>query len=139
AQELKDQPRLARVFKYIMMDGANELLRSEMRGIWLDVDRLKKRTPEMAEKLADIERRIMKAAGLSLEPHKKRIHPEHSDWPVDAKGKPRTPNFNASIFARWMLFDHLGLDVIKRGKPKPDGRPGDPSMAEDVLLELEKQ
>jgi DNA polymerase I-like protein with 3'-5' exonuclease and polymerase domains len=35
-----------------------------------------------------------------------------------------------------MLFNHLGLDVISRGKNKPDGSPGDPSMAEDVMLEL---
>lgn len=135
-EELKAQPRLARVFKHIMMAGSNELLRSEMRGIWLDVERLKERTPQIADKLEDIERRIMKAAKLSLEPKKKCVYPGHEDWPVDAKGKPREPNFNASIFARWMLFDHLGLDVVKRGKPKNDGSPGDPSMAEDVMLEL---
>lgn len=136
AQELKEQPRLARVFKFIMMAGTNELLRSEMRGIWIDVPLLKERTPQIVEKLETIERKIMKSAKLSLEPKKKMIDPTHEDWPVDAKKKPRTPNFNASIFARWMLFDHLGLDIISRGKLKGDGSLGDPSMAEDVMLEL---
>ena len=146
-EELKAQPRVARVFKYIMMDGTNELFRSEMRGIWLDVDRLKERTPVIEHRLGDIEDRIIKAAGLGggrdnlFIPGEVPDDVAISEWPIQKVLKTRgpvyyQPNFNASIFARWMLFDHLGLNVIKRGKLKPDGSPGEPSMAEDVLLEL---
>lgn len=146
-EELKAQPKVARVFKHIMMAGVNELLRSEMRGIWLDVDRLKERTPIMQQKLDDIEHSILRAAKLIDKKGNLRT-PDHpkgvEEWPIQKILKTRgpvyhQPNFNASNFARWMLFDHLGLDVISRGKDKPDGSPGDPSMAEDVMLELKGQ
>lgn len=146
-EELKAQPKVARVFKYIMMDGVNELLRSEMRGIWLDVERLKERTPIMQKKLDDIEHGILRAAKL-VDKQGNLKTPDHpkgvEEWPIQKILKTRgpvyhQPNFNASNFARWMLFDHLGLDVISRGKNKPDGSPGDPSMAEDVMLELKGQ
>lgn len=145
-QELKEQPRIARVFKYIMMDGANDLIGSEMRGVWLDVDRLNERTPIVRGKLGDIEDKILQEAGLGLD----RDHlykPGESawdsveDWPIQKILKTRgpvyaEPNFNASKFARWMLFDHLGLPILERGKDKQDGSPGDPSMAEGVMLQL---
>jgi len=35
-----------------------------------------------------------------------------------------------------MLFEWCELPVLERGKPKPNGDPGDPSMAEDVLAHL---
>lgn len=154
ADELKKQPRLARVFKYIMMDGVNDLLSSEMRGIWLDVERLTKRTPEMREKLENIETRILVDAGLVkhddpwndpilLMPDAPGVPAEMivEDWPIQKVLKTRgpvyhQPNFNASNFARWMLFDHLELPVLERGKDKPDGSDGDPSMAESVMLQL---
>jgi uracil-DNA glycosylase family 4 len=143
-EELKEQPRVYRVFKHIMMAGSNELLRSEMRGIWLDVERLKERTPQMQKKLDDIEHEILRSAKLADKDGTLRL-PDHKkgvpEWPIQKILKTRgpvyaEPNFNASKFARWMLFDHLGLDVISRGKDKPDGSPGEPSMAEDVMLEL---
>lgn len=153
--ELAEQPRILRVFKYIMMDGANELIGSEMRGIYLDVDRLNERTPIVQEKLEDIERRILKAARLDIDP--KDYTPllaeteldtspingwEVNGWPVQKVLKTRgpvyaEPNFNASKFARWMLFDHLGLPILEYGKEKPDGSQGDPSMKEGVMLALQ--
>lgn len=153
-QELKAQPRLIPIFKYILMDGANELIGSEMRGIWLDVPRLKERTPIVQEKLDDIERRILEEAGLDIGPENytpllANTELDTSDingwpvtgWPVKKVLKTRgpvyaEPNFNASNFARWMLFDHLGLPIIERGKEKANGDEGDPSMAEGVLLTL---
>jgi DNA polymerase-1 len=155
-EELKAQPRLLRVFKYIMMDGVSDLVDSEIRGVWLDVDRLKDRTPIVREKLADIERRILMTADLAIDmpgagfdeillltPDNKDV-PEDmrvEDWPVQKVLKTRgpiyaEPNFNASKFARWMLFEHLELPVIERGKDKADESPGDPSMAESVMLAL---
>ena len=146
-QELRAQPRLWKVFKYVMMDGVNELVRSEMRGIWLDVERLKERTPIMEQKLKDIEEAIMIRAGLSdglgttFRPDL--VEPELAveDWPIQKILKTRgpvyaEPNFNASKFARWMLFEHLELPVLERGKDKANGDPGDPSMAEGVMLAL---
>lgn len=156
-EELIAQPRLLRVFKFIMMDGVNDLIDSEMRGVWLDVDRLKKRTPITRQKLKDIEEKILAAAGLDMDPHdytpllaNKELDTdpvngwEVTGWPIQKVLKTRgpvyaEPNFNASKFARWMLFEHLGLPVLERGKDKPDGSPGDPSMAEAVMLALKNQ
>lgn len=153
-EELREQPRLVRVFKYIMMDGANDLLESEMRGIWIDVERLNDRTPQVAKKLEDIELDILEKAGLNMPPEDYTpllaetnldLTPvngwEVNGWPVQKVLKTRgpvyaEPNFNASKFARWMLFDHLGLPILERGKEKANGDPGEPSMAEAVMLAL---
>lgn len=151
-EELAQRPRILKVFKHIMMDGANDLIASEMRGIWLDVQRLKKRTPEVTVKLEKIEKKILKKAGLNIDPKdyadvylggEKEVVSgwEVSGWPLDKVLKtlgPRyaEPNFNASKFARWMLFEHLELPVLERGKEKPNGDEGEPSMAEGVMLHL---
>jgi DNA polymerase-1 len=153
-EELAAQPKLLRVFKYVMMDGVDQLVASEIRGIWLDVQRLKDRTPVIQEKLEEIEKKILAEAGLDIEPDQYtpmlantdlNVEPiggwEVSGWPVKKVLKTRgpvyaEPNFNASNFARWMLFDHLGLPILERGKPKDDGSEGDPSMAESVMLAL---
>lgn len=150
-EELKKQPRLARVFKYIMMDGVNDLAGSEMRGIWLDVERLTKRTPEMRQKLEDIEDNIINQAGLGSSTEDLFMPGTSTnedfvveDWPIQKVLKTRgpvyaEPNFNASKFARWMLFEHLELPVLERGKDKPDGSEGEPSMAEGVMLQLKER
>lgn len=147
-QELKDQPKIAKVFKYIMMDGANDLVGSEMRGVWLDLERLKERTPIIRGKLSDIEDRIIKEAGLGKSMSKLWMPGADNkkvvmDWPIQKVLKTRgpvyaEPNFNASKFARWMLFEHLGLPILERGKEKPNGDPGEPSMAEAVMLQLKQ-
>jgi hypothetical protein len=127
-EELKEQPRLLRLFKLLMMPAHEELVYSEMRGIWLDVPRLKDRKPIAQDKLKEIEDAI--SAYLPA---------RDSDlWPSDSRGRPLSPNYNASNFARWFLFTHLKLPILARGKEKADGSPGDPSMAEGVLLELEE-
>lgn len=153
-EELKQQPRLARIMKYVMMDGVNDLVGSEMRGIWTDVERLKERTPIMRKKLEDIEKKILVEVGLNIDPEhytplmantELDVSPINgwkvNGWPVQKVLKTRgpvyaEPNFNASKFARWMLFEHLGLPILERGKEKQDGSEGEPSMAEGVLLQL---
>lgn len=147
-EELNNQPRLKKVFKYVMMDGVNDLIDSEIRGVYLYVDRLKERTPITEKKLQDIEEQILRVASLSDKktgelrmPSNPNAKKHVDDWPVQKVLKTRgpvyyEPNFNASKFARWMLFEWLGLPVIERGKDKPNGDPGDPSMAEGVMLEL---
>lgn len=131
-EELKEQPRLARIFKFITMPAQRDLIDSEMRGAWIDIKRLNERKPIAEANLARIEENIYKAAKLDEVPD--------DVWPMVAKGKTRTVkrevNFNASIFARWMLFDWLEMPVLDRGKVKEDGSPGDPSMAEDIIMHL---
>lgn len=125
-EELKAQPRLARIMAFLMMPANAELVHSEMNAIWIDVERLKQRKPIVQKELQRIHSELKKHLP----------DPESDEWPKDAKGRPREINFNASIFARWFLFEYLGLPILARGKEKPNGDPGDPSMAEDLLMEL---
>lgn len=125
--ELAEQPRVMRLFAKLMMPASRELVPTERRGVWLDVERLRERKPIAQAKLDEIQ------LGLAsfLPPY------ESDEWPTHHKsGKKLEVNFNASLFARWFLFEHLGLPVMERGKEKPDGSPGDPSMAESVLMHL---
>ncbi len=125
-KELKAKPRLLRLLKFLMMPASNDLVDSELRGVWLDLERLHERKPIAVARLAEIEEKISEYLP----------DPESDDWPSDARGRPRAINYNPSIFAKWFLFDWLGLPILDRGKDKQDGSPGDPSMRESVLLEL---
>lgn len=141
-RELKEQPRLDNIFRTLTMPAQAELIPSEMRGIWIDVPLLKERKPIAERNLLEIEAKIREAAQLP--------HPDSDEWPhktqvrelksgTRVKKIPLVENFNASQFARWMLFDWCGLPVLERGKDKEDGSPGDPSMAEDVLSHLKDE
>ncbi len=126
-QELMEQPRLLRILMKLYMPASRDLVNVERRGIWLDLERLKVRKPQAEAKLKSIEDAL-----------KEYLPPFDSDeWPMDSKGKKKLEiNFNASNFARWFLFDWLNFPVLERGKEKPDGSVGDPSMAESILLHL---
>lgn len=128
-QELIDQPRILRLFKVLMMPANSNLIPVEQRGVWRDPQRLEDREPVARAELKKIEDQIR-----TYLPDRE-ANPD-SPWPLNSKGKPLEVNFNASNFARWMLFTYLGLPVVERGKEKPDGSPGDPSMAEGVLMHL---
>lgn len=137
-EELKEQPRLARIFQFETMPAQRELIDSEMRGIWIDIERLKQRKPQAEQRLAEIEQRIREAANLP--------EPGSEEWPhtiVEMKTKTKrvdlVENYNASNFARWLLFEYLEMPVIERGKKKQDGSPGDPSMSESVIMHLRDQ
>ncbi len=125
--ELSEQPRVLRLFVKLMMPASRELVPTERRGVWLDIDRLRERKPIAQANLDGIEDRL-----------KGFLPPEDSEeWPSNTKGNKKLEiNFNASNFARWFLFDHLGLPVLERGKERDDGSPGAPSMAESVLMHL---
>lgn len=135
-KELKEKPRQARILMKLMMPAQQDLIDSEMNGIYIDITRLNERGPFIEKQLLSVENRIRIAADLQCDDNPLGLMTEDPEWPKDAKGKPREANFNASIFARWMLFSWCGLPVIARGKTKDDGRLGDPSMAEDVLMAL---
>lgn len=124
-EKLIEQPRLARLFQRLMMPASQDLTQAEMRGIWVDREKLFSHAKIAYDTLYEIEERLLEYV------------PE--EIPANLPQNKRTGdqvNFNASNFARWWLFTHLELPVLARGKKKDDGRPGDPSMAEDILLEL---
>ena len=123
-EELRDNPRAARLLKFLLMPASNDLVMSEIRGIFIDVPELQRRTPVVADKLEEIKQQLLSFV------------PDDAELPKDARGRPLEPNFNASNYARWYLFTMLGLPILERGKEKADGRPGDPSMAEGVLMAL---
>lgn len=126
-EELLEQPRLLRILTKLYMPASRDLVDGERRGIWLDVDRLRERKPQAEAKLKEIEDRLNEYLP----------DPDSEHWPTDSKGRKKLEiNYNASRFARWFLFDWLELPVTERGKEKPNGDPGDPSMAEAVLLHL---
>jgi uracil-DNA glycosylase family 4 len=117
--QLLEQPRLRAIFQRFYMPVANEFTDIERRGVWTDRERLYTRHKEAEAKLADVDSRIMAF-----------VPAEHPFAEV---------NLNPSNFLRWLLFEHLGLPVIKRGKDKDDGTPGAPSVAEGVMMELAEQ
>lgn len=127
--ELIEQRRLLRIQMHLYMPASRDLVPTERRGIWLDVDRLRERKPKVEAKLAEIHDQLAEYL-----PDR-----DSDDWPMDSKGKKKLDiNWNASRFARWFLFTWMDLPVIERGKEKPNGDPGEPSMAESVLLHLQK-
>jgi uracil-DNA glycosylase family 4 len=121
--ELKQQPRLARIYKFLNQPANRDLIQTESRGMWVDVDRLTDRLPKKRLELQIVEEAIAEW-----------LPPKDSDeWPTDSKGRPLERNFNPSNFCRWFLFDWLHLPVLARGKEKDDGSIGAPSLAADVL------
>lgn len=126
-RQLLEQKRLRSIFQRFFMPSANEFTDIERRGVWTDRERLFTRYEEAKQKLADIEVKL-----------REYVPEEHPYKTYDRQGnlKDDGVNFNASNFLRWLLFEHLELPVIKRGKEKDDGSPGAPSVAEGVMMEL---
>lgn len=121
-KQLREQPRLARLVKLLLVPASNAFVGIERRGIWTDVPLMNSRAVQAAAELKAIDDELL---GLV---------PPAAVWPEGIK----EPNFNASNFARWLLFEHLGLPVLQRGKDKDDGSPGSPSMAESVMQTLQR-
>lgn len=133
--ELLKQHRLLRLFTKLTIPANNEYIDIERHGIWVDRERLATNGKIARDELKAVEDRLRQWVPLHLlDPFDDDYDPD--EWPHTAKGKPAEVNFNASNFARWWLFDYLGLPVLQRGKSKDDGSPGDPSMKEEVMLEL---
>ena len=130
-RQLTEQPRLARIFKLLLTPANNILIDVERRGVWMDREKLQTNYHIAQEMRAEMEEKL--ATFLPDDPEK-------AGWPSGGKrGRLRDINWNPSIFLRWYVFDWLGLPVVRRGKGKEDGRPGDPSVAEDVMLELKRE
>lgn len=124
-EELLAQPRLAQLMVKMMVPASNYLTGVEAEGLWTDRELLNERARQARIKLLSIDAALLKQC------------PPREEWPE--KFQKSGPNFNPSDFCRWLLFDHLGLPVLERGKTKPDGSPGNPSMAESVLLKLKAE
>jgi DNA polymerase-1 len=127
-QHLLDQPRLARIFKHISMPLVRELCYVELRGVFVD-------EPQLHINWA-IVRSKLEAIHDALEEYVPEDHPFKVFNNKTGELKSSGVNWNASNFARWFLYEYLELPVLKRGKAKDDGTPGDPSMAESLLAYL---
>lgn len=137
-EQLLEQPRLTRIFTKLMMPAANDLIDIERRGVWCDPEKLANAVNISYRMRDEIDAKLMEMVPDPESPGSSIWANSDSPWPTNAKGKQVPVNFNASNFAKWWLFDHLGLPVIKRGKDKADDSPGLPSMAEDVMIELKE-
>lgn len=124
---LLDQPRLARFFRHLTMPLVRELCYVERRGVFVDREQVKTNWGIVKAKLEDIHD--------ALDKYVPETHP-YIKYDRQGNVKEFGVNWNASNFGRWFLYDYLDLPVLQRGKPKDDGRPGDPSMAEAILAYL---
>lgn len=125
--QLLEQARLANLFRRLMMPLVRELCYVERRGVYVDQDQLQTNWNVVKGKLNDLHDQLDQYV------------PETNPFIKTLKSgvvKHDGVNWNASNFARWLLYDHLGLPVLKRGKPKDDGTPGMPSMDEATLAYL---
>lgn len=136
-EQLIEQPRLLRIFTKLTMPASTEFIDIERRGVWIDQEKLSTATKVTFDMRDDIERRLMEFVPDPESPGSSLHAANDSPWPTNARGKPIEVNFNASNFARWWLFEHLGFPVYEWGKEKANGN-RDPSMAEATMLELQK-
>lgn len=136
-EDLIAQPRLHRIFRMLTMPANEKLIEVERRGIWIDRQKL-----DSAAKIAFDMRDNLDAELMMFVPTAEDTENDfHSPkpWPkMGKKGKYAEVNFNASNWMRWWMFEYLQFPVIERGKPKEDGRPGDPSLAEATIVTLKE-
>jgi len=136
-KDLIDQPRLLKLFMRVTMPASPLLREVEQHGIWVDREKL-----DTAHKIAfdtrdHIDEQLMQWVPDPASPGSSLHAQSNEPWPTKGKTiKPVEVNFNPSNFARWWLFEHLGLPIYERGKTKADGSPGDPSMREGVMFML---
>lgn len=127
--ELRERPRQMNIYKNLLMKASETYVEAERNGVWMDRERLSTRM-----KIASDTRDHLDSQLMEFVPK-----PGTGTWPMVGKGtrqKPAEINWNASNWARWFWFEHLQMPVLARGKEKDDGSPGDPSMAEAVMQDL---
>jgi len=129
-KQLMEQPRLGRLFKNLMVPAVNELVPVEKRGVYVWQDIMMTNWHIVKAKLEDIHD--------ALDGYLPETNP-FIKLNRDGTVKHNGVNWNPSNFLRWFVFEHLGLPVIARGKAKDDGSPGDPSLAEAVMMTLAEQ
>lgn len=126
-EQLIAQPRIARLFKHLMMPAVRELIGVERRGVWVDKVKMYENWEITKTTLAELENQLYEA-----------LPEDDDDIPVEfwTKKGDLQANWNASNFLRWFLFDYLELPVLARGKQKDNGDDGAPSVAEAVMMNL---
>lgn len=130
-EQLRERPRVARLFQHLMMPAIQELVPVEMRGVYVDRDRLMTNWNHVKALLEDIEDQLWAYIPENVDDFPERFFAKRTGE--------LAVNWNPSNFSRWFLFEYLGLPVIARGKSKEDGSPGDPSMAEAVMMVLAEE
>lgn len=124
--------RLRKLYAHIIMPASNDFVDVERHGVFVHKPLMMKNWKISENELNRIDTELLEY-----------VPDEH---PFQKQKKRRGGeieqiegiNFNPSNFARWFLFDCLDLPVRVRGKEKDNGDPGDPSMAEAVLLDLKE-
>jgi DNA polymerase-1 len=109
-EELRARPRLARLFKFLVMPACNAFVDIERNGFFIDVERLKERHFEALDQIRKITATILDHC-----PVEKRVG----------------ANLRSPLFLGWFFFEHLELPVLEIG-----ARSGRPSTKESVLLRL---
>lgn len=109
-EQLKAEPRLARLFVKLMMPAMHAFVDIELNGVWLDMDRWRKRTRTAI-----------------LNTNKAYAYINH--WTPEEL-RPINPNSPKQLAN--LMFNHLGLDILEHTKT------GAPSTNESVLLRLAK-
>lgn len=122
--ELLRNKRLARLYVHLMMPLVQELTIAELNGVHVDGMALAANWGAVQGTLQGIHEQLMEYV-----PETPGVVPDKF---FNRKGELQI-NFNASNFARWWLFEYLGLPVLARGKS------GQPSMAESIMMELAEQ
>ena len=115
-EQLKKQPRLARIFTRILMPASEEYTEIERHGVWVDREKLHTNWQISQDERDSIDEQLTQ-----------HVPEDHGFEKI---------NFRPSNFLRWWLFEHLKLPVLARGKNKDDGEPGNPSTAEAVMTRL---
>lgn len=110
-EQLKAQPRVARVFKFLMMPASDLFTRIEAGGIYVDPKRMEERLVEGVRNLDKIETYM------------------NQFLPKGTK----TINYNSPKQVGEWLFGHLKLPIVERTKTKA------PSTAEASLLQLKSK
>lgn len=129
-EELPKEPKKARLFSRLMMPASNEFIDVERAGVWVDREAMMSNWHIAQDELASINEKLSEYV-----PEDHPFIKTYRDGTVKDDGI----NFNPSNFLRWLLFEHLELPVIARGKEKDNGDPGDPSVSENVMLNLRGQ
>lgn len=125
--QLIRHPRQGRLFARLLMPAVQELIEVESTGVYVDTDKLTRNGHEIRKRLFEAEKKLDEF-----------LPPWASDFPEKfvSRGGEVKVNWNPSDFCRWFLFDHLKLPILKRGKTKPDGSQGNPSMDRTTLTVL---
>lgn len=121
-KHLDERPHLRKLLDKMSVPASEAFTDIEREGIWVDVEAMNTNAHISRTELQTIDDELLTFV------------PDKSEWPEGIK----EVNFNPSKFARWFIFEYLELPVLERGKEKPNGDPGDPSMAEANMLKLQR-